>query len=156
MSAHKARGWLDKLKAEIDKNPKVIMSGINHRWPWRGGIGWPYFFVETDLVIQTGKNTVLIEVDNSAGASALSNVAKYVELLCSNYAQISKPVLVHIFGPNFGGKTQRNFRVYMQLCEILAHKLQIKYIERQIFDDNWNEYKFNEQVLELLKNKHLI
>ena len=156
MPAHKARAWLEKLKAKIEGSPKVLKVDINHRWAWRGGIGWPYLFVETDFMIKTKNRTVLIEVDNSAGSSALCNVAKYVELLSQNQTELPLPLLIHIFGPNFGGATQRNFRVHMQLCETLAHKLNIKYLQRQIFNNNWNETEFNEQVYEFLKNKHLI
>jgi len=156
MPAHKAGGWLHKLKARVDRNPKVVRTKTNHRWRWRGGIGWPYLFIETDFMIQTKNRTILIEVDNSAGSSALSNVAKYVELLNSRQAEIPDPIFIHIFGPNFGGETQRNFKVYMQLCETLAHQLNIKYIQRQIFGDSWNEQKFTEQIYGFLKNKHLI
>jgi hypothetical protein len=156
MPAHKARGWLEKLKPKIEKSPKVLMVDVNHRWQWRGGIGWPYLFVETDFMIRTRNRTVLIEVDNSAGPSALCNVAKYVELLSLNQTDLVQPLLIHIFGPNFGGETQRNFKVHMLLCETLAHKLNIKYFQRQIFSDDWNETQFNEQVYGYLKNKHLI
>jgi hypothetical protein len=156
MPAHKARAWLEKLKAKVEKSPKVLSAGINHRWQWRGGVGWPYLFVETDFMIRTRSRTILIEVDNSAGPSALCNVAKYVELLAANQVNLEQPVLIHIFGPNFGGETQRSFKVHMQLCETLANRLNIKYLQRQIFSDDWNEARFNDQVYGYLKNRHLI
>ena len=42
MPAHKARAWLEKLKAKVEQSPKVLKVDVNYRWQWRGGIGWPY------------------------------------------------------------------------------------------------------------------
>jgi|GEM_PF-6822712 len=156
MAVYNLRNWLEKLNRKVHRSPKVVASKINYRWRWRGGIDWPYLFVETDFMIKTKANTILIEVDNSTGASALSNVAKYTELLSAKPLEFPKLVLIHILGPKFRGETQRNFIVYMELCKTLAHKLNMKYIQWQISNDGWNEFEFNRQVYGLLKNKHLI